>query len=50
MGHGKPDCPFKPENVWQPKPWKNFAIKKSMPKPTSEVDLGPFDPRKKPIV
>ena len=32
MGHGKPDCPFKPENLWQPKPWTNFAIKKSMPK------------------
>ena len=32
MGHGKPDCPFKPDNLWQPKPWKNFAIKKPMPK------------------
>ena len=32
MGHGKPDCPSKPENLWQPKPWKNFAIKKSIPK------------------
>ena len=48
MGHGKPDCPFKPEKLWQLKQWTNFATKKSMPKlevPPSKDDSK--DPRMK---